>query len=53
MIRALKTCALALPLIALTAGPAWADVKTKDKSQVKFEGFLGKMVGMSDFPYGW
>ena len=46
MTRALKTCALALPLIALCAGPALADVKTRDKSQVKFEGFLGRMMGM-------
>jgi hypothetical protein len=46
MNRALKTCALALPLIALAAGPALADVKTRDKTQVKFEGFLGGMVGM-------
>jgi hypothetical protein len=46
MNRAWKTCALALPLIALTAGSVWADVKTRDKSQVKFEGFLGRMVGM-------
>jgi hypothetical protein len=46
MNRALKTCALALSLIALAAGPALADVKTRDKTQVKFEGFLGGMVGM-------
>ena len=46
MTRVLKTCALALPLIALSTGSAMADVKTRDKSQVKFEGFLGGMVGM-------
>ena len=28
------------------AGSAKADVKTRDKSQVKFEGMLGRMVGM-------
>ena len=41
-----KTCVLALSLVALSAGSAMADVKTRDKSQVKFEGFLGGMVGM-------
>ena len=46
MNRLLKICAIALPLLALTAGPVMADVKTRDKSQVKFEGFLGKMMGM-------
>ena len=46
MNRVLKTCALVLPLVTLCAGPAMADVKTRDKSQVKFEGFLGRMVGM-------
>lgn len=46
MTRVLKMCALALPLVALCAGPAMADVKTRDKSQVKFEGFLGRMMGM-------
>ncbi|MGH9371869.1 MAG: hypothetical protein ACRD15_10100 [Vicinamibacterales bacterium] len=46
MNRLLKTCALALPLIALSAGPAIADVKTRDKTQVKLEGFLGRMMGM-------
>ena len=46
MNRLLKTCALVLPIIALSAGPAVADVKTRDKSQVKLEGFLGRMAGM-------
>ena len=30
----------------LTAGSASADVKTREKGQVKFEGMLGRMVGM-------
>jgi len=46
MNRALKSCALALPLVVLCAGPALADVKTRDKAQVKFEGMLGRMIGM-------
>jgi hypothetical protein len=46
MNRVVKTLAIALPLLALAAGPAAAEVKTRDKSQVKFEGFLGRMAGM-------
>jgi len=46
MNRVVKTIAIALPLLALFAGPAAAEVKTRDKSQVKFEGFLGRMAGM-------
>jgi hypothetical protein len=46
MNRTVKTCALALPLIVVAGGPALADVKTRDKTQVKFEGFLGGMAGM-------
>jgi len=46
MERVLKTCVLALSLAVLSAGSAAADVKTRDKSQVKFEGFLGRMMGM-------
>ena len=42
----LKTCAIALPLIALAAGPAAAEVRTREKTQVKFEGMLGRMAGM-------
>jgi hypothetical protein len=41
-----KPLAIALSLVALTAGPAAAEVKTRDKGQVKFEGFLGRMAGM-------
>jgi hypothetical protein len=46
MKRLLKTCALVLPFIALSAGPAAADVKTRDKTQVKLEGVLGTMMGL-------
>ena len=46
MNRVLKSCVLALPIVALCASPALADVKTRDKTQVKFEGFLGRMMGM-------
>jgi hypothetical protein len=46
MNRCVKSCAFVFPLLALTAGPLQADVKTRDKGQVKFEGMLGRMMGM-------
>jgi len=47
MKRLLVSCTLVLPIVALmTAGLALAEVKTKEKSQVKFEGMLGRMIGM-------
>lgn len=46
MKRFWNICVLVLPLVALTAAPALADVKTRDKTQVKLEGFLGRMMGM-------
>ena len=46
MNRGLRICVTALPLVMLTAGPALADVKTRDKTQVKFEGMMGRMMGM-------
>ena len=42
MKRLLRTAAIALVLGAVAA-PAFAEVKTRDKSQVKFEGVLGKL----------
>ena len=46
MNRTSRICAIALPVLALAAAPALAEVKTRDKSQVKFEGMLGRMMGM-------
>ena len=46
MKRVLKRSAIVVALMALTAGSAAADVKTRDKAQVKFEGMLGRMIGM-------
>ena len=46
MNRLLQSYALALPLVAVCASPALADVKTRDKTQVKFEGMMGRMMGM-------
>jgi len=44
--RLVLSCAIALPLFTLTASPARADVKTREKGQVKFEGMLGTMMRM-------
>ena len=46
MKRLLMSCAVALSLVALAAGQAQAEVKTREKSQVKLEGMLGRMAGM-------
>lgn len=46
MKRLVVCCALALPLGVLSAAPAFAEVKTKDKGLVKFEGMLGRVVGL-------
>ena len=46
MKRLLICCSVALSLVAVGAGAAQAEVKTRDKSQVKFEGMLGRMMGM-------
>ncbi len=46
MKRLLICCAVALPLVALTAGPAWAEVKTREKTHVSLGGMLGKMFNM-------
>ena len=46
MNRVMKICAVALPVVALATAPVSADVKTKDKSQFKLEGMLGRVVNM-------
>jgi hypothetical protein len=46
MKRLLICCSVALSLVAVGAGTAQAEVKTRNKSQVKFEGMLGRMMGM-------
>jgi hypothetical protein len=45
MKRLVISCAIALPLLAL-AGPALAEVKTREKSLVKIEGMIGRMVNL-------
>lgn len=44
MKRLLTTCALALSMVVAGALTASAEVKTKDKAQVKFEGTLGRIM---------
>ena len=44
--RKLCSCAISCLLLTLSAAPALADVKTRDKGQVKFEGMLGTMMRM-------
>ncbi|MEO5898138.1 MAG: hypothetical protein ABIS06_20825 [Vicinamibacterales bacterium] len=46
MKRSLTTGLLALPLAAVLAVSLGAEVKTRDKTQVKFEGMLGKMLNL-------
>ncbi len=46
MKRSLFTCAVVVPVLALLAAPLAADVKTREKTQFKLEGMLGRMVGM-------
>ena len=46
MKRLLMSCSVVLSLVALSAAPAQAEVKTREKSQIRFEGMLGRMMGM-------
>ena len=46
MKRLARIAIVALPLITLAASPAYAEVKTRDKTQVKFEGMLGRMFSL-------
>ena len=45
MKRLVRIAIVALPLMTLAA-PAYAEVKTRDKTQVKFEGMLGRMFNL-------
>lgn len=44
--RVLRIAMVALPLMTLAAAPAYAEVKTRDKTQIKFEGMLGRMFNL-------
>jgi hypothetical protein len=46
MKRLLISCTALLSLVAVTASPAWADVKTREKTHVSLGGMLGKMFNM-------
>jgi hypothetical protein len=46
MKRLVRIAMVALPLMTLAAAPAYADVKTRDKSTIKFEGMLGRMFNL-------
>ncbi|HTI38876.1 MAG TPA: hypothetical protein VL484_15030 [Vicinamibacterales bacterium] len=46
MNRVFRFFAIIVPAVALGAAPLLADVKTHDTASVKFEGFLGRMMGM-------
>ena len=46
MKRSFIACAAALPLIGLLGTSLAAEVKTREKSLIKFEGMLGRMVGL-------
>ena len=43
MKRSIRTALVALPLITLAVATTYADVKTRDRTTVKFEGPLGIM----------
>ena len=44
MKRLVRLAAVAVPLFMLAAAHPYADVKTKEQSKIKFEGFLGFML---------
>ena len=46
MTRSWIKCAIGLPVVALLCSPLSADVQTREKTLVKFEGMLGRMVGL-------
>lgn len=46
MKRLLIACAVALPLLALTPGPAWAEVKTREKTHISLGGMIGKVFNI-------
>jgi hypothetical protein len=46
MKRLARIAIVVLPLMTLAAVPAYADVKTRDKTTIKFEGMLGRMYSL-------
>jgi len=46
MKRLLISCVAALSVLALTAGPSWAEVKTREKTHVSLGGMMGKVFSI-------
>ena len=46
MRRLLISSVVVFPLVGLLAGPAWAEVKTREKTHVSLGGMLGKMFSL-------
>jgi hypothetical protein len=46
MKRLFVSCAIALPLFALCTESLTADVRTRERTAIKFEGMLGRVAGM-------
>ena len=46
MKRSTRIALVVLPLLTFAAAPAYADVKTSDRTTVKFEGMLGRMFNL-------
>jgi hypothetical protein len=46
MKRLVRIAMFAVPLMTLAAAPAYADAKTRDKTTIKFEGMLGRMLNL-------
>ena len=46
MKRLLISCAVALPLLAFVPGPAWAEVKTREKTHISLGGMIGKVFNL-------
>jgi hypothetical protein len=46
MKRLLISCVIAFPLLALLAAPAWAEVKTREKTHITLGGMMGKVFNL-------
>ena len=46
MTRLVRYAAILAPVVALASAPLMADVKTHDRTSIKFEGMLGRMMGL-------
>ena len=46
MKRLLISWVIAFPLLALGAGPAWAEVKTREKTHISLGGMMGKVLNL-------